>query len=386
MYYKNQFIRKKPGFVRIGQNNHVFQKMNKYSFVSILLIQLMIINSIQAKINLGLPVVIPEDTELELNLKDLNSKKNPLKIKAMVKGLENNVITYDLIPHIYKNKKKFKIQMPRVGADTKIIISVSGAYIPENNPLKYTVLIIDSQDNRNIDTNNPNPVVIPSTLANTGPPGPKGDIGPEGPRGLEGARGPEGLRGAEGARGPEGPRGPEGKPPSSIPSENIIGAVTEAKILNNGFQRLKLNGSVDSEIVLKSKHQGVREFDLPSSGLSLISETSALPISKHENYDVENQTFINVTDLNYIQITDSNPSTIEKIESFTGGKIGQVINLKLNQEIMILIDNQENPNTVQWGRGTKAGIWRIEDKGNILNLIFDGNSWFLLARFSKYSS
>lgn len=347
-----------------------------------------------AKIGIEFPTVVLEDTEILLDLKGLHSKTNPLKIKARVKNSENEEKLYQLNPVITKNKKKFKLQTPRVGADTKINLEISGAFVPESTPLKYTVLVLDDQNTRNINTNNPNPVDIPTEMANTGPPGPQGEPGlqgepgPEGEPGTQGVPGPQGIQGPQGVPGPRGAtgiQGPPGEIPAEIPGSKITGAVQSALSLDNNSQKLTLSGIPGSELTLKLSSGTARELELPLKGKTLISESSPLPISKNENYNIDNQNSINVANLNYLVITDSNPYTLDRIEKLIGGQPGQIINLKLNQDVVFYIESQETPDTIQWGRGLQTSYWRLEDKGNILNLLYDGKTWYLLARFSKYS-
>lgn len=347
-----------------------------------------------AKIGIKPPIVVLENNEIQLDLNSLHSKNNPLKIKALVTNSKKQEAIYPLNPIIAKNKKKFKLKIPRVGADTKINLLVSGAFVPESTPLKYTVLVLDDQNTRNIDTNNPNPVDIPTEMANTGPPGPqgepgpKGEPGPEGKPGTQGAPGPQGIQGPQGVPGPRGAtgiQGPPGEIPAEIPGSKITGAVQSALSLDNNSQKLTLSGIPGSELTLKLNSGTARELELPLKGKTLISESSPLPISKNENYNIDNQNSINVANLNYLVITDSNPYTLDRIEKLIGGQPGQIINLKLNQDVVFYIDSQETPDTIQWGRGLQTSYWRLEDKGNILNLLYDGKTWYLLARFSKYS-
>lgn len=341
------------------------------------LVAFLLSRSASAEIKLKLPLVVIENSEISLGLNELNSTSNPLTINAIVKNSDSSVETiYPLKPTFTKNQKKFKIQIPRVGADTKVNLLIYGGFVQESAPLKYTLLILDDLNARNIDTNSPNPVNIPSTMANIGQAGERGEKGEQGEKGEPGERGERGLPGIPGERGPSG------SSPETFLGSKIIGPVKSAESLEQGSKKLFLGGSADYQILLSSKTPGIRNLELPSSGTSLLSESSAMPIAKNENLDVDTRTSINLSDLNFIKLTDSNPLSIDRIEKLNGAKSGQMVNIQLLNDIDFFIDNQGSPDTIQWGRGSQASYWRTEQKGNILNLLYDGNAWFLISRFS----
>lgn len=171
-----------------------------------------------------------------------------------------------------------------------------------------------------------------------------------------GARGPVGPAGATGATGPQGPTGPIGPigPAGTLDSNNGANITGDVNINGN----LDVTGTITAGLV-----------DAPT------------PSRVGADFDVNGQTSIDVTDINYIQLIDSNPATTDEIFTLTGGKTGQKVLLHLQNDVNIRADNAGTANSIQWGRGTTPNSTRSLLTTEAFEFVYDGNAWFLIARY-----
>lgn len=98
--------------------------------------------------------------------------------------------------------------------------------------------------------------------------------------------------------------------------------------------------------------------------------------------DINGQTSIDATDLNFITITDSNTGTTDTLTTITGGVVGQKLQLQLLADMKFHLNNVATANTIQWGRGTIAGTDRTQFNTEIFEFVNDGNAWYLLSRYT----
>lgn len=172
-------------------------------------------------------------------------------------------------------------------------------------------------------------------------------LGAQGAAGANGATGPQGPAGATGATGATGPAG-------TVTSNT--GAVFNGDVSING--NLDVTGTITAGLI-----------DAPT------------PSKVGANFDVNGQTAINVANLNYIKLIDSNIATTDEIFTLTGGITGQKVMLHLQNNINMRADNAGTANAIQWGRGTTANSTRILSATEIYEFVYDGNAWFLIARY-----
>ncbi len=165
-------------------------------------------------------------------------------------------------------------------------------------------------------------------------------LGAQGPAGAAGSQGPQGPQGATGATGPAGPSG----------------TLTGGTITGN----LTVTGTVTA-----GNFVGPTPFSVASSAI-----------------DINGLTTINVANLNYMKVVDSNTATIDEIFTMTGGVIGQRITIHLQNNINFRANNAGVANTIQWGRGTAANSTRVQFATEAFEFFFDGNAWFLLDRYT----
>lgn len=174
-----------------------------------------------------------------------------------------------------------------------------------------------------------------------------GATGPQGPAGASGASG------STGATGPQGPTGATG--PAGTVSSNTGGSFNgDVDIAGN----LDVTGTITAGLV-----------DAPT------------PARVGADFDVNGQTTIDVTDINYIQLTDSNTGTTDEIFTLTGGRTGQKVILHLQNDINMRVDNAATANSIQWGRGTTPGSTRSLLATEAFEFVYDGNAWFLISRY-----
>lgn len=197
---------------------------------------------------------------------------------------------------------------------------------------------------------------------------------------------PEGLIGKEGPMGPQGPTGPagpEGPIPTSIPGTNITSPVRESQKIDNSSQTLALSGANGANVTLIAPSSGNMSVTLPNGGGTLATINGPTPIAIAPSAkDIEGTDTIDATNLNYITITDSDTGSIDTLQNITGGSKGQQLILELNADMNFYADNQDSPNTIQWGRGTGIGTTLPASDREMFRFIYNGTAWFLVDRFT----
>jgi hypothetical protein len=96
--------------------------------------------------------------------------------------------------------------------------------------------------------------------------------------------------------------------------------------------------------------------------------------------DIDGKTTLDVTGLNFVPITDSNPATIDTLITLTGGITGQRVTLQLKDNAMRFNINTAGTDRIFWGRGTAVGL-RTQAQSEIFTFLFDGTSWYLVDRY-----
>lgn len=347
----------------------------------------------KAGIRNQVPGAFIENRQLTLVVRNLNSKSNPFKVSFVVPSTENGEDFEVELPYKFrKGKKRVDFKMPIVSGDTKGQLKVSGGKVDEIDPLSYTMLIIDDPnlslrgtfDNGEIPT-------IPPGLGSAliegpqGPAGPQGEQGIQGEQGPIGPQGPAGLQGLMGPIGPQGPVGPEGPPATTMPGSGVVGPVDEAvqaEFLDNTSQTLSMTGA-NSDLKLNAEKTGSLNLNLPSEDGTLATLEGLTPVSiSDSDFDIDNKNNINVNNINYIKVIDSNPASLDEIVRLTGGKTGQRLVIELGNDVDFQVDNQNNKNTIQWGRGTNPGTKMPGYEGYLYEFINNGKSWYLMSRYT----
>jgi hypothetical protein len=346
----------------------------------------------EARVRSFVPGAFIENRSLILNVREMNTRKNPFKAIYTVPAINEAEESFSVtLNHRFRRAgKRVDIRMPLVSNDTKGRLILSGGNIPESSPLEYTILIIDDPSLviRNPQDNEDTLAIIPSGLGSSGTVGPEG---PEGPAGPQGEPGPQGLVGPQGAQGPAGPQGPQGAvgpqgpAATTIPGAGVVGPVNasiQAEHLDNLSQTLSLVGN-DSDIVMTTVKVGLLELNLPAHNGTLATLDDLTPVAvSHDDIDINNRQNINVNNLNFLRIIDSNPATADTLVRLTGGKRGQRVVIELADDITFEIDNQNSPNTIQWGRGTLPGDLMPGFAGHMYEFINNGSSWYLMGRYN----
>ena len=293
----------------------------------------------KAGIKTFVPGAFIENRSLPLAIKGLNNKANPLSIKFVVPTLEEGEEDFEVnLPYTFRRGKskvgrisRIDFNMPIVAGDTKGVLVISGGAVSPEAPLEFTMLIIDDPRlvllNPKDNEGNPLPV-IPNGIGSAtvpGPTGPQGRTGTAGPQGITGKTGVTGSQGATGATGPYGPTGAQG----------IQGATGAPAFVAGG------------------------EFNL--DGL----------------------TSIDVSDLNYLKITDTNIATTDALVSISGGVKGQRVILELGADIDFEVDNNGATDLIQWGRGTLDGDIMPGYTSYMYEFVYNGTAWFLMGRFTE---
>lgn len=165
------------------------------------------------------------------------------------------------------------------------------------------------------------------------------------------------IIGATGATGAQGPQGGTGATGATGPAGTFSGTFV-------GNTTFTGNANV-SGTVTASRFIGPTPFTVASSA-----------------YDINGRNTIDVTDLNYIKIVDSNPGTVEELFTITGGITGQHVTLHLQNAMSFRANNAGAANTIQWGRGTAANSTRPQEATEAFDFMFDGNAWFLMERYT----
>jgi hypothetical protein len=184
-----------------------------------------------------------------------------------------------------------------------------------------------------------------------------------GQTGPAGAQGPAGPAGATGPQGPAGPLGP------------VAG-------LDNGNQKLNLSGAAGTAVL--SIPTGGSNITLPSSG-NLVVSTSQTPFSSGSNsFDIDVTNTIDVTGLNFIKITDSNPATPNVLKFITGGVEGQKVTMLMQSNVRIdIITNSEVPydNGLFWGLNMMLDP-KQTNATELFEFIYVGKNWYLMSRYT----
>jgi hypothetical protein len=345
-----------------------------------------------SRVNSFIPAVFIENRNLSINIRNMNARNNPFKARYVIPASNNKEENFSItLNHrIRKDGKKVNIKMPIVSNDTKGILVISGGQIPENSPVEYTILIIDDPvlTLRNPQDQKDNLAIIPSGLGSITTPGPRGPAGPVGPVGPIGEAGPQGLIGPQGTQGPAGPQGrvgPPGPAATTMPGTGVVGPVNssiQAKHLDNLSQTLSLVGN-NSDVVMNTVKVGLLELNLPAHNGTLATLDDLTPVAvSHDDIDINNRQNINVNNINFLRIIDSNPATADTLVRLTGGKRGQRVVIELADDITFEIDNQNSPNTIQWGRGTLPGDLMPGFAGHMYEFINNGSSWYLMGRYN----
>lgn len=168
--------------------------------------------------------------------------------------------------------------------------------------------------------------------------------------GAQGPSGPSGPQGATGATGATGPQGPAG----TLDSNNGATITGDVDIDGN----LDVTGTITAGLI-----------DAPT------------PSKVGADFDVNGQTSINVSSINYLKLTDSNITTTDEIFTLTGGVTGQQVILHAQNTINVRVDNAGTANAIQWGRGTNPGSTRTLQATEAYEFVYDGNAWFLISRY-----
>ncbi len=180
-----------------------------------------------------------------------------------------------------------------------------------------------------------------------------------------GATGAVGPAGPAGIAGPVGPVGPQA---SLINGGTVNGPIA---FTNNGsFQFPK--GAVDGH-VWTSDANGSAAWEAPTTN-------TITPVAVSAAIDINGITSIDVTGLNFVPLTDSNPGTIDTLVTLTGGVIGQRVTIQLKDNFLKFDINTPGVNRLFWGRGTAVGL-RTQAQSEIFTFMFDGNAWFLVDRY-----
>lgn len=169
-------------------------------------------------------------------------------------------------------------------------------------------------------------------------------------------------------------------------SANIIGSLTgnadtanSAKKLKDGSNSLTLTGN--NPITLTSS--SATNLILPKSG-TLVTSSDLTPVSVRDSViDIEGlgiDTAIDVSGINFITLTDSNPANkdlnADRINRLTNGIKGQIVTLLFEARVRVL--NNDNPEINELN--LKGDTNETFGEGDTLQLIFNGTSWNELSR------
>jgi hypothetical protein len=185
-------------------------------------------------------------------------------------------------------------------------------------------------------------------------------IGQSGPAGPQGPIGPQGLTGPQGPAGPLGP---------------VAG-------LDNGNQKLNLGGAAGTAVL--TLPSGGANITLPSSG-TLATQGGMTPFAiATGDFDIDLTDTINVTGLNFISLTDSNPATPNVLKFISGGIDGQKVTILMKTDVRIdIIKNHDVPydNGIYWGLNMM-----LDPKQTLATEIFEfvcvGSRWYLMSRYT----
>lgn len=188
-------------------------------------------------------------------------------------------------------------------------------------------------------------------------------------REILGATGPAGPQGQQGPAGPQGQQGPAGP----------LGPVAE---LDNGNQKLNLSGGAGTATL--NLPNGGSNITLPVSG-TLATQTGMTPFASANNpIDIDLTETIDVTGLNFVKITDSNPGTSNLLKYITGGVEGHKVTLVMLSDIRIdIITSHEVPydNGILWGLNMQIDP-KTTKATEVFEFVYVGSNWKLMSRYT----
>ena len=171
-----------------------------------------------------------------------------------------------------------------------------------------------------------------------------------------------------------------------MPGSGVIGPVNNslrANLIDNGNQRLSIGGSAGANVTFTASSSGAINLGLPNSSGTLVTNNSMTPLAIDPGTrDIDGQTTINVSGLNYITLTDSNPASTDELFTITGGTKGQTVILELTSDMRMRLDNMGAANTIQWGRGTGVNQSMPVYATEIYKFLNNGTAWFLVDRYN----
>lgn len=327
--------------------------MKKYLLVIVIMAS-GLMNLVQARIRGNIPATYIENRELIFRHTRMNSKKNPLQIQIVASDVNGNELTIALPVQIGRGGEKAITKIPTVANDTRVSFEVWGGKFSKENRFKHTMIIFNDPNLQLADVldDENETISIPDQFS---------------PDGLIGKEGPMGPQGASGSPGPIGPRGPAGSNTS----------------IDNDNQSLAMSGAVGSNVTLVAQNSGDMNLTLPSSGGTIATLNGPTPMAiDPSSKDIEGGDTIDATDLNYVTIDDTNNTSTDTLQYITGGTKGQQLIIELKEDINFYADNQDTPNTIQWGRGTGVGAVLPGSAREIFRFIHNGTAWFLVDRFT----
>ncbi len=348
----------------------------------------------EARIRTVIPSVAIENAELVFRGRNLDTPENPLTVNILVKNPtteETRVINLPVT--LSPKKRKATVRIPLVGTDAKVQLQISGGDIPATTPNSNLLLIIDNPNLNSLDLfdddGNPLPSVPSGFGADgvVGPEGPKGEKGDTGAPGASGPSGPSGPAGATGAQGPQGVagvQGPAGPAATSMPGSGVIGAVDnslKAEMIDNNVQSLALTG-IGTAVTFTTQKASTQNLTLPSHDGTLATLTDLTPVAISTDIDMEGVETIDVTNINFVKLLDSNPASVDVLKVMTGGIRGQRVILEIGNYLQIEADNLNNINTIQWGRGVTPGRHQDAQTTEMYEFVHNGNAWHLMGRYN----
>ena len=362
--------------------------MKKINLAFILTITSAFFLSAKAGIRTLVPGAFIENRELTLVLRNFNSKTNPLAVKFVIPAKDGSEDFEVTLPYKFRSGgKRVDFKMPIVDGDTKGRLVLSGGDVPASEPLLFTMLIIDDPNLVlvNPNENNGDPLaIIPSGIGSAAVPGPQGEQGIQGEQGVQGVTGATGSIGPQGIQGLTGAQGPVGPAATTMPGSGVIGAVDESLLadhLDNSAQSLVLTGN-NSNVSMNAVKAGALNLNLPDHDGTLATlDDVPTVLNAGGEVDMESTSIIDITGLNYVKIIDSNITSTDTLVSITGGTKGQRLVLELGADINFEVDNNNGLNLIQWGRGTVNGDVMPGFTSYMYEFVFNGTSWFLMARY-----
>lgn len=415
--------------------------MKKLLYLSLISLSILTtsIGSAKAGIRTLVPGAFIENRELTLVLRNLNSKKNPFLVKFLVPSMDNGDDFEVTLPHKFRSAgKRVDFKMPIVSGDTKGILIVSGGDVLPEVPLQFSMLIIDDPNLVLVSPNDNNEdilAIIPNGVGDASVPGPQGEQGEQGetgPQGIQGATGSQGATGPQGATGAAGTNGIDGLACWDLNGNRVADLATEdlnndlvvdlldcrgdkgdkgdkgdtgatgaqgvmgpqgpvgpqgpanvtAESIDNTNQTLVLNGN-GSNITLTAVKNGALNLTLPDHHGTIATLDDLTPVAVGGgDFDIEGLTQLDVTNLNYIKIIDSDSGSIDVLKKLQGGIKGQRLVIELGADMDFEADNTNSKDRIQWGRGTSPGDLMPGFSSYLYEFIYNGTSWYLMSRYT----